>query len=231
MSFDQPCYEGEQRRPALRGRWQYRAGDASPFAHWLVPGPRTGLGDLPPEDLSPPPADGGGTAGLVPAGDPASVAGPATAAGSTPAAASPPAAASRPTAGGAAATTGPAGLSPFAARLALKACERRVQRRRFGSARADVLRGGARADRLVGRGGRDRLLGRGGDDCLHGGAGADALDGGAGRDRLFGGAGDDVLQGGPGADALDCGSGRYDRALAGPGDRARGCERIVRASH
>ncbi len=56
VSFDQPRYDGDQRRPALRGRWQYRAGDATAFADWLMPGARPGLSDPPPQD--PPPQDG-----------------------------------------------------------------------------------------------------------------------------------------------------------------------------
>ena len=194
MSFDQPCYEGANHRPALRGRWQYRAGDTNPFADWLVPGPRPGLGPLPPEDPA-----GGGTPPMP--GDRVPDATPA-----------------------------PQSLSPSAARAALATCARPGRRRVAGTARADNLRGGARGDRLLGRGGRDRLLGRGGDDCLHGGAGDDRLDGGAGRDRLFGGAGNDVLVGGSGADVLDCGTGRRDRATAGPGDRTRRCEKVVRAA-
>ncbi len=54
VSFEQPCYEGEQRSPALRGRWRYRAGDTTAFADWLVPGPRPGLSEPPPPDPPPP---------------------------------------------------------------------------------------------------------------------------------------------------------------------------------
>jgi hypothetical protein len=191
VSFEQPCGEGEQRRPALRGRVQYRAGDDAPFADWLIAGPRPGLGPMPPE--LPPPA-------------------------------------TTPTSQGPVTPPGPPGpLSSADSRRAAVVCGRRGFRRVAGTRRADRLRGSARTDRLLGRGGPDRLLGRGGNDCLHGGAGGDRLHGGHGRDSLFGGAGDDLLVGGPGADVLDCGAGRRDRATAGPGDRTRGCERVLRA--
>jgi Ca2+-binding RTX toxin-like protein len=58
--------------------------------------------------------------------------------------------------------------------------------------------------------------------------GNDRLSGGSGLDRLLGGPGDDRLDGGPGADLLDCGPGSRDVGVRGPGDRVRGCERVVR---
>ncbi len=202
VSFEQPCYEEEsQRRTALRGRFRYRAGDASPFADWLVPGPRPGLGPMEPEVVP-------GPSPQPPAGAPG---------GGSPSGPVGPAGAPRP-------------LTVADAGRAAAACGGSGYRRLLGTGRADTLRGGSRADRLLGRGGADRLLGRGGGDCLHGSGGRDRLDGGSGRDALFGGSGDDLLIGGPHADVLDCGAGRRDRAVAGPGDRTRGCERVVRAA-
>jgi hypothetical protein len=189
VTWEQMCQTGEARHVGASGRWRYRSGDTAPMPDWLTPGPRPGLGPMPPEDAAPAP--------------------------------SPPAPAPGPPAA-------PQPLTPAAAREAATACARSGFRRLAGTARADRLRGGNRADRLLGLGGADRLLGRGGSDCLHGGLGNDRLDGGAGTDTLFGGPGNDLLTGGTGMDVLDCGAGRRDRALAGPGDRTRACERVVR---
>ena len=221
VSFEQPCYEGEQRRPASLGRWSYRAGDATPFADWLIPGPRPGLGPPPPAPAPPAP----GAPGTIAPERPGSG---GTALSTTGAGA--PGAAGAPLRTGRPSGSAPRPLSPASARQALKTCARRTTRPLAGTGAADALRGGASADRLLGRGGADRLLGRRGADCLHGGPGDDRLDGGPGRDRLFGGSGDDSLVGGPQADLLDCGPGRHDRAAAGPGDRIRGCERVRRVT-
>jgi len=63
------------------------------------------------------------------------------------------------------------------------------------------------------------------------------VDGGSGNDRIYGSYLSDSLSGGSGNDLIDargggrdsvnCGPGR-DRALIGPGDRVRGCERVSR---
>jgi Tol biopolymer transport system component len=106
----------------------------------------------------------------------------------------------------------------------------------LGSEVGDSIRGVAGDDVLRGGGGPDCLNGGNGDDLLRGGAGDDRLDGSGGNDRLSGGPGRDVLIGGRANDRLDarddvgedviCGAGR-DVARVGPGDRARGCERVV----
>ena len=79
---------------------------------------------------------------------------------------------------------------------------------KFGSARADVLRGTPRADVIAGLGGNDTIRGLGGNDILCGGAGRDRLFGGAGKDRLLGQGGADKLRGGPGRDVLRGGPGK-----------------------
>jgi Ca2+-binding RTX toxin-like protein len=114
--------------------------------------------------------------------------------------------------------TGPGGSA--AADSATAAIAARSERL-FGTARADVLRGGA---------GDDRLAGGAGADVLSGGAGNDRIVGGSGKDRLSGGAGDDVLDARDhhGGDVVRCGSGR-DIALVDRGDRvSRDCESIRR---
>lgn len=91
----------------------------------------------------------------------------------------------------------------------------------------DCIDGGAGRDALVGGAGADLLDGNTGDDRLSGGSGKDVLAGAAGRDRLRGGSGNDILDGGAGRDRLDCGPGR-DVAIRSKGDRYVRCERIVR---
>ncbi|HEX8122442.1 MAG TPA: calcium-binding protein [Solirubrobacteraceae bacterium] len=202
VSLEMRCYA--DKRPALRGRLRFRAGSAEPLAPWLQPGARPHL-DVPPPPTPAPAATG-----------------PAT----------------TPSGGGT--TTAPPAATPAALlAAALKAdaatlggpCPAAVERA------ARVLRGTARADRLLGRPvadlilagpGRDTVLARGGSDCVAGGAGDDRLSGGRGADVLLGQGGNDVLVGGPGRDLLDCGPGRRDRAVAGPRDRTRGCERVRR---
>jgi len=85
----------------------------------------------------------------------------------------------------------------------------------------------AERDRVRTGGGKDRVNGGGGRDRVNGGGGRDWLRGGNDRDRLRGGRERDRLEGGRGRDRLDCGAGR-DLAIAGPRDRARGCERVRR---
>ena len=98
---------------------------------------------------------------------------------------------------------------------------------RYGSARADVLRGTAYADTLSGLGGDDRLEGLGGGDRLLGGRGRDIVLGGSGNDRIEGSDGNDRLFGGGGADSLDGGLSR-DLLEGGAGaDVVRSVDRAV----
>lgn len=63
---------------------------------------------------------------------------------------------------------------------------------------------------------------------FEGGPGNDSLTGGTRFDMLHGGKGDDlILADGGGRDEVNCGGGD-DEAFAGPRDRLRGCERVVR---
>ncbi len=62
VSFELLCYQDH--RPALRGRWRWRADAAVPLAPWLVPGPRLPI-DAPPVDPDPP--GSGGPGGQTPA--------------------------------------------------------------------------------------------------------------------------------------------------------------------
>ena len=102
----------------------------------------------------------------------------------------------------------------------------------FGKAGNDYLTGTRFADVLDGGAGNDTLSGDGGNDILRGGAGNDSLMAGAGKDILIGGPGNDTLdvQDGKGGDVANCGPGRRDVAYIDKGDRAIGCERVVRAS-
>jgi hypothetical protein len=50
-SFERRCYADQ--RPAARGTWRFRAGDAVPLAPWMVPGSRPPI-DVPPEPVVPP---------------------------------------------------------------------------------------------------------------------------------------------------------------------------------
>ncbi|HEY5941293.1 MAG TPA: calcium-binding protein [Solirubrobacterales bacterium] len=107
---------------------------------------------------------------------------------------------------------------------------------------------GPDGDTATGGGGNDLLMGEGGRDEIEAGPGNDRLSGDAGRDWLFGGGGDDriaagmvvlrvwgyrtflhsmgPLEGRP--DEVGCGTGR-DKARAGIGDTAAGCEAVLRA--
>ncbi|MGE0028887.1 MAG: beta-propeller fold lactonase family protein [Thermoleophilia bacterium] len=98
------------------------------------------------------------------------------------------------------------------------------------SAGDDVLYGTAGADVIRGKGGNDVIRGLRGDDVLIGGRGGDRLIGGPGRDVMRGGPGRDVIDARDGErDRVRCGAGR-DVVLADPADRARGCERVIRAA-
>lgn len=130
-------------------------------------------------------------------------------------------------------------------------CTRKIA----GTGKGESLEGTRDGERIRGRGGADRIEGRGGPDCLagnrgsdrvagnggpdeiEGGAGDDRLEGNGGADLILGGPGTDRIAGGPGADVIevpgrggdtvDCGPGR-DEAVAGRGERVRGCERVRR---
>ena len=105
-----------------------------------------------------------------------------------------------------------------------------------GTALADTIAGTGLSELIVGLAGRDVLRGRGGADCIYGGDGRDRLQGGRGPDYLNGDRHIDRLLGGPGRDfvwsvrlgidRVRCGKGR-DRAIVGPRDSVRGCERVT----
>lgn len=86
----------------------------------------------------------------------------------------------------------------------------------FGSAFADLIRGGDGNDLLWGEAGADTLTGDAGNDQLWAGAGADSLDGGAGNDLMWGGAGDDTMNLGEGND-MAWGEDGADRFVTGGG--------------
>lgn len=202
--FVQHC---EGQTPALRGTFEFRAGDDTPLAWWM------GGGGTPPPDTPPLAQQTTGTTSE-----------PTT--GSSSPATSDPAAAPSPAPSGT--TSSEPATRPSAQRspcLAVRFAQRRLL---VGTRAADLLRGRRRGDRLLGGDGDDRLFGRGGSDCLDGGAGSDQLVGGRGRDVLYGGAGNDRLIGGPHRDLLVCGRGQ-DAARVSRGDRVRGCERIIRS--
>ena len=203
VSVENGCYEDE--RPALRGRWRFRAGANEPLAPWMSPGPRPGVQvppDAPDTPVAAPPAAAGGGLPGAPAPSPAE-----------------------------AARTALAAELLRDSRTLRGVCSSRVERTARllrGTARSERLLGRSGADLILAGPGRDTVLARAGSDCVAGGAGNDRLEGGAGADTLLGQGGDDVLVGGPGRDLLDCGPGRRDRAITGRGDRTRGCERVSR---
>lgn len=86
----------------------------------------------------------------------------------------------------------------------------------YGSAEADLLRGGSFGDTLRGGAGDDTLWGQAGNDRLFGQDQSDRLLGGAGRDSLYGGAGTDTLSGGDAGDRLFGGS-QNDRLVGAAG--------------
>jgi len=108
-----------------------------------------------------------------------------------------------------------------------------------GTRKADHLKGSDSGETINARAGKDRVRALGGDDCVRGKGGADRLKGNQGDDKLSGGAGRDRLNGGPGRDILKsrgrgrdvvhCGPGK-DKAVVGPRDRVRGCEKVRRRS-
>ena len=199
--------------PALRGAVDFRSGDTTPVAPWMVQ-PSLAPGGAPPQT--------GGTPVPLPGSEP-----PAGSGGGAPAAGI------DPTSGDAAPGTDPQPVPAPQARRpasagpcgAARSSHAQIVR---GTEHGDDLRGASGPTIIVAGAGRDRLRGRSRDDCLDGGSGDDVLDGGRGADRLFGGGGDDVLIGGRGRDVLDCGPGS-DVAHVTRGDRVRGCERVVRS--
>jgi Ca2+-binding RTX toxin-like protein len=202
--FEQHCEGGT---PALRGRFEYRAGDTTPLPPWMVTGPAsTG----PPTTLEGglPAGDGGGGQAAAP-----SAAAPATAHAQPDAPCA--------SAAGLRLVTGTARGN----RLRGSARADRI----LAAGGNDLVSAGAGNDCVDGGAGSDRLTGGAGADRLFGGAGDDTLAGGSGADVLTGGTGDDVLDGGSGRDRLVCGAGRNDLARAvARGERASGCERITR---
>jgi hypothetical protein len=82
-----------------------------------------------------------------------------------------------------------------------------------GSRKRERLRGTPGSDLILARGGRDVVRPRGGEDCVFAGRGNDR-----------------VLARGGGRDTVRCGRGR-DVAYIDRGDRAKGCERVVRQRH
>ncbi|RXF67097.1 calcium-binding protein [Hansschlegelia zhihuaiae] len=73
---------------------------------------------------------------------------------------------------------------------------------RFGTGKADVLKGKAADEITLGAAGKDKITGLAGADTLDGGVDDDTIDGGAGADHLVGGAGNDSLIGGAAADVF-----------------------------
>jgi RTX calcium-binding nonapeptide repeat (4 copies) len=204
IDFVQHC---EHMTPALRGTFEFRAGDTTPLPPWMVSGP-------------------GSTGPNVDVGNPMSPPSPRSGAAPAPAA--------KPQGGSATGQAAPctgvdARLVRGTRRANRLAGTRRGERIIAGSGRDRVLaRGGF--DCVDGGAGDDVLSGGSGRDLLYGGQGADVLAGGTARDRLYGGGGDDVLAGGAGRDRLDCGPGRLDVARGvRPGERVRRCERVTRS--
>lgn len=85
-----------------------------------------------------------------------------------------------------------------------------------GGSFGDTLRGGAGDDTLWGQAGNDRLFGQDQSDRLVGAAGYDVLRGGTGHDTLLGGRGNDTIYGAAGADQIIGGTGN-DRLIGGDG--------------
>lgn len=212
VTFEQHCEGGT---PALRGTLEFRAGDNTAPAPWMV---GSGGGAGTPSPLGP--ATGSsGTVG-TPGGGP----------GAGPGAAQQPAA---PRCGGRSYTADSVVLgTPRADRLLGRPRADMLvgglgNDRLFGLAGADCIDGGAGKDHVDGGLGNDIVLGGRGNDVLVGGRGNDVVSGAGGADVILGGAGSDTVRGGPGRDAIDCGPGR-DVAVRGKGDRYRRCERLVR---
>lgn len=209
VSFEQHC---EHMTPALRGTLEFRAGDTTPPAPWMV-------------------ASGGGGGAPSPFGSAPQQ--PPAASGQAP-----PSSTAQPDAP----ATARCGTREYLASLVITGSDRADRLRGLpradmlvagpgndrvqGRGGDDCIDGGPGRDRLSGGAGKDLLDGNRGDDLLAGGSGNDVLAGARGRDRVFGGSGRDLLDGGPGRDRIDCGRGR-DVAVRGKGDRYVRCERIV----
>ena len=211
VSFEQRCGAGA---PALRGKLEYRAGDTTPLAPWMVASGGGGGAPSPfggqPQQSTVAPQGGGGAAPPAPQPE--------------------------------APATARCGTREYLVSLVISGTDRADRLRGlprgdmlvagpgndrvYGFAGDDCMDGGPGNDRLSGGAGKDLVDGNRGNDLLGGGSGADVLAGAGGRDRLIGGSGRDVLDGGPGRDRLDCGPGR-DVAIRGKGDRYVRCERIV----
>jgi Ca2+-binding RTX toxin-like protein len=91
--------------------------------------------------------------------------------------------------------------------------------KRFGTAKADTLRGTQYADVLDGLAGADRIFGIAGSDILIGGAGKDTIDAGKGNDTIR--ARDKTR------DVILCRSGT-DTVIADKADVLTGCEKVIR---
>jgi hemolysin type calcium-binding protein len=171
IDFEQYCNSDTD---ALRGTFEFRLGDDTPLAPWMVPPPGA---YAPPVDMGPSPVEGEDVIPPVETGE-----------DDPPTGEHPVAPNGDPVVqnGNAVVQSDPSPSTP-ATRCSLSAA-------RAGSA----LRGSARADRLVGTRGADVLVARSGSDTLWGRAGADCLFGGLGNDVLIGGRGTDVFRCGPG---------------------------------
>jgi hypothetical protein len=172
-TFEQHCEGGA---PALRGTFEYRKGDTTQPAPWMVSGPGS---------TAPPTTFGS----LAPG------------AGSTPPPSPPTATSPAPGTGGVAgqkrsSRQSGCGLVRYS-KLPMRRGTNRSDKLR-GTRRAERIAGLRGADVILGLGGSDCIDGGSGNDTLSGGAGKDRLVGGAGNDRLIGGPGRDVLDCGSG---------------------------------
>jgi hypothetical protein len=200
IDFEQHC---EGMTPALRGTFEFRAGDTTPLPPWMVSGPgSTGPNVQLSNPLAPP------SPSPSPAPAPQGSAGAPSAAPCADA---------------------DLRLVRGTRRANRLAGTRRSERILAGAGHDRALARGGN-DCVDGGSGDDQIDGGSGRDRLYGGQGADLLAGGSGRDRLDGGAGDDILAGGPGRDRLACGPGRRDLARSvRRSEPVTGCERITRA--
>jgi Ca2+-binding RTX toxin-like protein len=88
--------------------------------------------------------------------------------------------------------------------------------------------GGGGADVISGGPGSDLIEGEGGDDVIRGGPGRDYIGGGPGRNTIDAGPGNDFVSSRNGkAEVIRCGHG-FDRLVADPSDKPRGCESVTR---
>ncbi len=184
-SFEQHC---EGQTPALRGTMEYRAGDTTPPAPWMVPG------SVPPE---PPPkqcSDGEDNDGDGRTDHPRD---PGCSSPDDNSESPDPPPPSKPN---------PCTINGTAGNDVIR-----------GTPGRDVICAGAGNDVVHGRGGNDIIRGGDSNDVLRGGDGEDRLTGGSGHDILRGGAGNDRLTGGEGNDLLLGGDGA-DRIVGGAGN-------------